>query len=110
MLPNVDDYWVLGNSFHRDYYVVHRPDDGVIAIAPTEKKLKKVSLATDIPTNTLAWSYDWIMMIIKLCSCAAVGAGTWALIAFVFGATGQNGISFLNKASLEEYKKKSNKH
>ena len=45
-------------------------------------------------------------MIIKLVSCAAVGAGTWALIAYVFGATGQNGISFLNKASLEEYKKK----
>ena len=25
-LPSVDDYWVLGNSIYKDYYVTHIPD------------------------------------------------------------------------------------
>ena len=26
-IPSVDDYWVLGQAFYSNYYVIHEPDE-----------------------------------------------------------------------------------
>ena len=36
-LPNKDDFWVFGQAFYTDYYVIHEPLEGKIGIVPTER-------------------------------------------------------------------------
>lgn len=39
-LPNKDDFWVFGQAFYKDYYVIHEPEESRIGIVPTEKRRK----------------------------------------------------------------------
>lgn len=34
-MPSVDDFWVLGNTIYKDYYVYHNPEEGVMGWVPT---------------------------------------------------------------------------
>ena len=36
-VPSQDEFWVLGQSLYRDYYMTHDVDDHSITFAPTEK-------------------------------------------------------------------------
>ena len=48
-LANKDDYWVFGQAFYTDYYVIHEPTLGWLGIAPTEKRLKPPVEAGELP-------------------------------------------------------------
>jgi hypothetical protein len=39
-VPNSEQFWYLGQSVYKDYYIVHDPDNLSMHFAPTESHLK----------------------------------------------------------------------
>ena len=58
-LPNKDDFWVFGQAFYTDYYVIHEPiamndNKARIGIVPTERNKKpKPRDETQVPTTDI---------------------------------------------------------
>ena len=92
-LPSVDEYWVLGNSIYKDYYVTHMPDTHKMQFTPTEKLVKEPLYADVLPTQHLKEFYDGWMLFAKFMSSVVLGLTTWLLSKYVFITTD---ISFLN--------------
>ena len=108
IIPNVDDFWVLGNSLYKDYYITHRPVNALLEVAPTEKSRKPPLYKGIIPNKPLQKNYDWWMFMAKFLSSAAVGVGIWVLAEYGFVANdGSWGtLTFLDSASLDKVKAK----
>ena len=108
IIPNVDDFWVLGNSLYKDYYITHRPVNALLEVAPTEKSRKPPLYKGIIPNKPLQKNYDWWMFLAKFLSSAAVGVGIWVLAEYGFVANdGSWGtLTFLDSASLDKVKAK----
>lgn len=49
-LPSVDDFWVLGNTIYKDYYVYHNPEQGMMKWVPTVQRFKEPLLKKTPPT------------------------------------------------------------
>ena len=98
-LPSVDNFWVLGNTILRDYYVYHNPS-GVMGWVPTTLKNKSPLQKDKTPTAYIEDSYDFNMVFIKLGVGLFLWIATWAVAQFVFTKTFK-GFSILNAASLE---------
>ena len=101
-LPSVDDFWVLGNTIYKDYYVYHNPESGVMGWVPTAQRFKSPLIEALPPTRALAFEYDFQFAYLKI--------GIWVILmgltigtAMAVFTTSFSGVSFLNKAS---YKKK----
>lgn len=57
-LPSVDDFWVLGNTVYKDYYVYHSPDELVMKWTPTSSMRKTPLKLAAIPTASLEFYID----------------------------------------------------
>ena len=77
-LPNKDDFWVFGQSFYTDYYVIHEPLEGRIGIVPTERR-KKPPLREDpsIPETGINDTFIWSVFITKILLIGAAGGATY---------------------------------
>ena len=100
-LPSTDDFWVLGNSVYKDYYVTHKPDEAIIAFTPTEKQRKEPLRKGFVPSARMSLAYDWPAMLIKLLVSAGIGTGIWAVSEYGFVAGAWVGLTFLNAGSYE---------
>ena len=49
-LPSVDEFWVLGNTIYKDYYVYHSPDAALTKWVPTAQRFKLPLEKADAPT------------------------------------------------------------
>jgi hypothetical protein len=102
-LPSTDEIWVLGQSLYKDYYMTHNPDQMTITFTPTEKRRKSAVEMGIKPEAAFQRGFSWITLGLKFLGMAAMSLGTFGLVQlFNLGTT----ISFLEKASLEEYKRK----
>ena len=111
-LPSVDDYWVLGNSLYKDYYVTHRPDDNSLSFTPTERLIKQPLYAGEAGNKKLVEVYDGYILLAKSLSCLVIGIVTWVLTEYGFGGTSGGGdgstwvIDFLNAGSRQKVQNK----
>ena len=107
-LPSVDDYWVIGNSIYKEYYVTHNPDQNIIAFTPNERLIKEPLYLDSQPTKKLVEVYDGWMLLAKFLSSLAIGIAIWCLSEYGFGGTTGGGdgsnwsIAFLNAGSIKK--------
>ena len=97
-LPSVDDFWVLGNTIFKDYYVYHNPERGVMGWVPTAQRFKSPLIEGVPPARELAFEYNAQFAYLKI----GIMLGMWAITIvtamFIF-TTSFSGVSFLNQGS-----------
>jgi len=103
-LPSVDDFWVLGNSIYKDYYVYHNPETAITKWVPTAQRFKQPLEEGDQPQADIDFGYNWDLVYIKLVIILAAAVGTGATAQFVF-TTDFPGVNFLNSSSRTSSKK-----
>jgi len=101
-LPSVDDFWVLGNSLYKDYYVTHKPDEAIVAFTPTEKQRKEPLRKGFQPETLMRPAYNWFMFLAKFLTAACIGVSIWAIAEYGFVGQTWTGLTFLNNASLKK--------
>ena len=103
-IPSVDDFWVLGNTIYKDYYVYHNPEAGIMGWVPTVARLKEPLKKAARPTKFMQeepTDYLYIgtrFLIAQISAYAAVAAAM-----FVF-TTSFGGVAFLNRGSINSNK------
>ena len=99
-LPSVDDFWVLGNTIFKDYYVYHNPERGVMGWVPTAQRFKSPLIEGVPPARELAFEYNAQFAYLKI----GIMLGMWAITIvtamFIF-TTSFSGVSFLNQGSYK---------
>jgi len=58
-LPSVDEFWVLGNTIYKDYYVYHNPEKGIMGWVPTAQRFKSPLISSTPPTRPLETEYNF---------------------------------------------------
>ena len=100
-LPSVDDFWVLGNTIFKDYYVYHNPERGVMGWVPTAQRFKSPLIEGVPPARELAFEYNAQFAYLKI----GIMLGMWAITIvtamFIF-TTSFSGVSFLNQGSHKQ--------
>ena len=100
-LPSVDDFWVLGNTIFKDYYVYHNPERGVMGWVPTAQRFKSPLIEGVPPARELAFEYNAQFAYLKI----GIMLGMWAITIvtamFIF-TTSFSGVSFLNQGSYKQ--------
>ena len=102
-LPSVDDFWVLGNTIYKDYYVYHNPETGVMGWVPTAQRFKSPLIEGVPPNRELAFEYDIQAAYLKLGIMIFMWAATISVSVFIF-TTSFSGLSFLNQSSYKQRK------
>ena len=96
-LPNKDDFWVFGQGFYTDYYVVHEPIKNLIRIAPTDTKMKPKLRQDSLPPQAFLDMFSLTVFVVKIAAFVLV---TVAVVAFAMLAMDNKqwgGIAFLNQ-------------
>ena len=100
-LPSVDEFWVLGNTIFKDYYVYHNPERGVMGWVPTAQRFKSPLIEAVPPARELAFEYNAQFAYLKI----GIMLGMWAITIvtamFVF-TTSFSGLTFLNQGSYKQ--------
>ena len=52
-VPSVDNFWVLGNTIYKDYYVYHNPERSVMGWVPTKAYKKSELIFSPRPTAVM---------------------------------------------------------
>ena len=97
-LPSVDDFWVLGNTIFKDYYVYHNPEQGMMKWVPTNQRFKEPLEKGVPPSAEILYGYNYDMVYVKLAVALAMILATGGTAHFVFTKTFA-GISFLNSSA-----------
>ena len=80
-VPSVDNFWVLGNTIYKDYYVYHNPERSVMGWVPTSAKRKTELISGPRPTTIMEPDgYKWSAFFKKI-AIALVSAGLTAATA-----------------------------
>ena len=107
-IPSMDNVWVLGHAFYKDYYITHHAQAMYMSVASDEAGTKKApEVATEMPSSRITDDYDWFMFLAKFLAGGACSVGYWALIAYLFAPASFTGLNFLNQAGHKvTFKKK----
>ena len=97
-VPSVDNFWVLGNTIFKDYYVHHDPVRGALGFVPTNQRFKSALVPDEIPQTSIEFKYNMTLLYIKLAVAIALWGGT-AVTAILVFASSCKGLSFLNSSS-----------
>ena len=97
-IPSIDNFWVLGNTIFKDFYVHHNPVKGALGFVPTNQRFKSALVPDIVPTKSIEFGYDSAFMYLKLTIALILIGGTAATAIFVF-TTSFKGLSFLNSSS-----------
>jgi len=77
----MDEIWVLGHAFYKDYYITHDALNIEITVAQDELGTKSApEKAVEMPTKKITDDYDWFMFLAKFLTASAFSVGYWALI------------------------------
>ena len=96
-MPNMDNVWILGHAFYKDYYITHHAQGMYMTVASDELGTKSApEVATEIPTSRITDDYDWFMFLAKFLAGGAMSVGYWALITYLFEPASFTGLNFLN--------------
>jgi len=94
----MDDFWVFGQGFYTDYYVIHRSTFNQLEIAPTDVTKKPKLRQDSLPPEDFLNLFSWLTFSVKiiLFIVFVVGSITFTIIALEGKAW--KGFSFLNKS------------
>ena len=96
-IPNMDNVWILGHAFYKDYYITHHAQAMYMSVASDELGTKSApEVAGEIPTSRITDDYDWFMFLAKFLAGGAMSVGYWAIITYVFEPASFTGFNFLN--------------
>ena len=97
-IPSIDNFWVLGNTIFKDYYVHHDPVKGAMGFVPTNQRFKSALVPDAVPQASIEFGYDSAFMYLKL-TVFFVLVGAYAATAIFVFTSSFKGLSFLNKSS-----------
>ena len=97
-VPSVDNFWVIGNTIFKDYYVHHDPVRGALGFVPTNQRFKSALVPDEVPQTSIEFKYNMTFLYIKLAVAIIMWAGTAVTAILVFSSTFK-GLSFLNTSS-----------